>query len=152
MFILNNKDNRDYKGIFTDVEGVVFDLSEKQISNKVNSDWLEISEGDLACVISASRKMSTIYKVSSPIEYGEIKGEKGGVLYVITGKVVAKVPGEPEMTPLLNKFNALHKRLPGNQYSNGFNVANLGSQLDALQVKSRAGLVSLAELKCQEIV
>ena len=152
MFILNNKDNRDYKRIFTEVKGVIFDLSKKQISNKVNSDWLDISDGDLVCVISASRRMSTIYKVSPPMEYGEIDGEKGGVLYVITGKVVAKIPGEPEMTPLLNKFNAVHERLPRNQYSIGFNVANLGSQLDTLQVKSRTGLVSLADLKCQEIV
>lgn len=146
MFIFNNIHDRKYKKVFSNYENVIFDLSLTQINNVNNVDWGNIKEGDLACVVTSSRKISTIYRVLDIVHCGEIEGEEGD-LYVLRGKVVAKFESQLDMTGLLNKFNVVHPKLPANKFSIGFNVANLEHQLDLLQVQVGQVKVSLSELK-----
>ncbi|MEI8704355.1 hypothetical protein [Pseudoalteromonas sp. B62] len=146
MFILNNIHDRKYKKVFSNYENVIFDLSLTQINNANNVDWGNIKEGDLACVVTSSRKVSTIYKVLDIVHCGEIEGEDGD-LYVLRGEVAAKFESQLDMTRLLNKFDVVHPKLPANKFSIGFNVANLEHQLDLLQVQVGQVKVSLSELK-----
>ncbi|MGO2331651.1 MAG: hypothetical protein ACTH59_08490 [Pseudoalteromonas nigrifaciens] len=146
MFIFNNIHDRKYKKVFSNYENVIFDLSLTQINNVNNVDWGNIKEGDLACVVTSSRKISTIYRVLDIVHCGEIEGEEGD-LYVLRGKVVAKFESQLDMTGLLNKFNVVHPKLPANKFSIGFNVANLEHQLDLLQVQVGQVKVSLSEMK-----
>ncbi|WJV65261.1 hypothetical protein PCO86_13080 [Pectobacteriaceae bacterium CE70] len=149
MFIFNNINDREYNKIFTEQKNVIFDLSDRQIENGNNSEWKDIKCGDVACVISSSRKVSTIYKIEAIKEYGPVLNEEGH-LFVLIGKIIAKALPEMDMTNLLNKHGVVHKKLPDNKFSIGFNVANLGTQLDKLNVKTQEGECTLGELiqKC----
>ncbi|MBB1420373.1 hypothetical protein H5200_00335 [Pseudoalteromonas sp. SG43-7] len=146
MFIFNNIHDRKYRKVFSNYENVIFDLSLTQINNANNIDWGNIKEGDLACVVTSSRKVSTIYKVLDIVHCGEVEGEDGD-LYLLRGKVAAKFESQLDMTALLNKFKVVHPKLPDNKFSIGFNVANLGDQLDSIQVKVGQAKVSLSELR-----
>ena len=150
MFIFNNIHDRKYKKIFSNYENVIFDLSFTQINNPNNSDWKNIKKGDLACVVTSSRKVSTIYRVLDIVHCGEVDGEEGDI-YVLRGVVIAKLASQSDMTALLNKFNVSHRKLPDNKFSIGFNVADLKYQLDALQVQVGKDTISLSELR-QKIV
>lgn len=132
MFFFSNIYDRAYDTIYTTESGqskVLFDLSLDQISNATNADWRVLDVGDLCCVINSDRKFSNIFVVRE-------KGYSGiGHDYVIRGDLVAKVPDDPEFTSLFNRHQVIHKRLPKNMLSNGFNVANLGGQLNNVPVK-----------------
>lgn len=139
MFLLNNTDDRPYGKLYPKLRGVVFDLSKAQLRNVKNADWKKIGPGSIVCVVTSSRKISTFYRIDQNIE-AELEGE-AEVQHVIIGSVVAKAPNL-DMTPLLNKFNVTSKYLPKNQFSSGFNVADLGSALDELEVTVREGQVT----------
>lgn len=132
MFFFNNIYDRQYDDIYetkSEQSKVIFDLSLDQINNARNEDWMVLEAGALCCVINSDRKFSNIFVVRE-------KGHSGiGEDYVIRGDLVAKVPYDPEFTFLFNKYHVIHKRLPDNMLSTGFNVANLGDQLNKLQVK-----------------
>ncbi len=145
MYIFNNIHDRDYKSEYPEETKVIFDISEKQIGNAKNSDWSSLTSGDIACVVTSSRKISTFFKVT------EIKGlgdshPTDGETFILRGEVVAKLPKEDDMQKILTKFKVQHKYLPKNQFSIGFNVANLGRLLDGLGVKTREGLQLLSTL------
>lgn len=146
MFIFNNIHDRKYRKVYPNYKNVIFDLSLIQINNANNVDWGNIKEGGLACVITSSRKVSTIYKVLDIVHCGEVEGEDGD-LYLLRGKVAAKFESQFDMTTILNKFNIVHPKLPNNKFSIGFNVANLGHQLDSLQVQVGQAKVSLSEFR-----
>ena len=93
MYIFNNIHDRDYKSEYPEETKVIFDISEKQIGNAKNSDWSSLTSGDIACVVTSSRKISTFFKVT------EIKGlgdshPTDGETFILRGEVVAKLPKE----------------------------------------------------------
>jgi hypothetical protein len=145
MFLLNNIHDRNYDRVFPGLRNVRFDLSEVQISNAKNSDWQKITPGSIACVVNSTRKISTFYLIESREPTNEV--EDSSRLHVITGVVVGKLPDEPEMTTLLNRYAVRHPELPNNQFSIGFNVADLGDQLDKLKVTAHGQVLTLGELK-----
>lgn len=64
MFLLNNLHGRDHKKIFPANNGqspAIFDLSEKQITNAINSDWQDLKAGDIVAIIANSKKLSSFY-------------------------------------------------------------------------------------------
>jgi hypothetical protein len=133
MFLLNNIHDRKYRPIYPDIPGVIFDISDKQLANVKNHDWNQIEPGNIACVVNSSRKISTFCKVTTRYKTDVV--EHDGHLHVVTGVVIAKLHDDIDMTTLLNRFGIKSKYLKGNQFSIGFNVANLRSDLDALIVK-----------------
>ncbi|MGK0271262.1 MAG: hypothetical protein ACI88H_001919 [Cocleimonas sp.] len=145
MIIFNNLKNRDYKLIFSNQDNVIFDLSDKQILHGNNKAWADVKVGGLACVISSSRKVSTIYQITEVNEYGEIPEEEG-VISVVVGKVIAKPIKEMDMTALFNKHGVTHDKLPNNSFSMAFNLANIGNQLDQLEVRTSSGACLLGDL------
>lgn len=146
MYILNNIHDRNYRSIYKEIENVIFDISEKQISNTKNSAWNEISVGSIVCVVRSSRKISTFFRVKSKYGIGDTDPDYGET-YVLTGEVIAKLTKEADMTTLLNKYDVTHPYLPDNKFSIGFNVANLGNSLDKLAVGVKGGSIkSLREL------
>ena len=146
MYIFNNIHDRNYKKVYPDEQKVIFDISSNQIKNSKNNDWNLIEVGDLACVVTSSRKISTFYQVTG-IKGSVFFDSTDGEIFLLFGEIVAKLPKELEMQSLFNKYGVKHKYLPKNNFSIGFNVAGLGSLLDGLQVKSHSGLVSLSDLK-----
>ncbi|NCB80334.1 MAG: hypothetical protein EOM41_10450 [Bacilli bacterium] len=150
MFILNNIHNRDYKQVYKDIHSkynkILFDINDFQLKNKKNSDWLKIKPNDIVCVITSSRKISTICKVTSKEITTFNRGEKG-FEHVLVGDVIAKLDPPQDMTTIFNKFNVKHEYLNDNKFSQGFNVADIGTFLDNLSVNSSKGVVKLGELK-----
>jgi len=146
MFILNNIHDRKYRGIYPEIKNVIFDISEKQIKNKKNSAWLELLSGHIVCVVTSSRKISTLFRVSGVEGLGD-HDEEGGETFVLKGMVVGKLNKEQKMESLLNQFKVEHHYLPNNKFSIGFNVANLGNALDPLSIKTKNGEMTVHELK-----
>jgi hypothetical protein len=139
MFLLNNIYDRPYDKLYPKIPRVVFDISKSQLGNVKNADWGKIGPDSIVCVVNSSRKISTFWRIDRNFE-AELDGETE-LQHVITGMVVAKAP-DPDMTPLLNKFKVSSRYLPKNQFSIGFNVADLGSALDDLEVTVRDGQVA----------
>ena len=140
MFILNNTHDRPHYRLYrerTDARPI-FDLSSEQLSRAVNSDWYDLATGALTCVVSSSRKLSLIYEVTevstatSDDAYDpEVVGQ-----HAVWGKPIARMAQERIYTSVLNKYSVDHPRLPKNKFPNGFNVANLGDQLDSAPIKN----------------
>lgn len=148
MFLLNNLDDREHRKIYPPDDNKspgVFDLSQKQIDTKINSDCIELRCGSLVCVVTGSYKMSTIFIIDSIDATGKDEGR--GEIYVARGKIAAKFHNELSYTKALNKYGVVHPRLPGNKFAIGFNVANLKEQLDEAKVKVGSNLKRLGELK-----
>jgi hypothetical protein len=146
MFILNNMHDRKYGEFYKDIKKVIFDISEKQIENKINQDWNLITEGSVVCVLASSRKISTFYRVENKFKTS-IVDQKRGNLNVIVGSVIAKLQNEREMTPLLNKYKVLHGKLPGNKLKIAVNVINLENLLGELNLKTASGFCTLSDLE-----
>ena len=51
------------------------------------------------------------------------------------------------MTTLFNKHDITHPHLPDNKFSIGFNVANINSALDSLEVRTKLGVTNLGKLE-----
>lgn len=132
LFLLNNIDDRKYAKIYPDFPGVVFDLNDEQLARPKNAAWTAITQNSIVCVVNSSRKVSTFYRIDNTLRATPNDGS--GEQSVIVGRVAAKI--EPYSMPaLLNKFNVKHQHLSAhNQFTIGFNVADLGNQLDALEV------------------
>jgi hypothetical protein len=148
MFILNNiheKDHRKIYGKLDNKSSAIFDISEKQINQAINSEWNEIQVGDLACIIFGSYKMSTVYRIDS-IECAGADDENGKI-YVLRGEVVGKIPNPLRYTKMLNKYQVKHEKLKNNKFSIGFNVCNLGLQLDSVEIKTNVSANTIGELK-----
>lgn len=145
MFILNNINDIDYKKYYPNLNNVRFDISEKQLSSKKNIEWNEIKIGDIVCVVKSSRKINTFIKVTNKYGLGDNDLEFGES-FVLIGDVVAKLEPAQDMQLLLNKYKVEHKYLPNNNFSIGFNVANLKQALDSLLVTTRRGQVTLVDL------
>ena len=136
MFILNNMHGRQHHKIYKTQDGQsrpIFDISDKQIKNIINVEWNELKVGDLACVVLESRKMSTIYKIDSKKEEQDDNGE---IQSVVRGHIVGKFEDENEYIDTLNNCHVTHDRLKNNKFPIGFNIANLGDQLDAVKVNN----------------
>ncbi len=151
MFLLNNIHNRDYKSIYPNVRDVIFDLSDDQLRNAKNSDWKRIHEGAIVCVIKRIEKkesvnINTFYRVERKFRT-DVPDENGSLQYVIVGPVVAKLKPEEDMTTVLNRFQVSNTHLPGNKFSRGFNVADLGDQLAALRVTDGSRETTIGELE-----
>jgi hypothetical protein len=147
LFLLNNIYDRAYREIYPDIKNVVFDISSAQLRNAKNKDWLQIGTGSIVCVVTSSRRVSTLYRVDEKFEAGVIDPSQGAQ-HVITGLVVGKLPNPADMTTLLTKYEVRHPVLPGNKFSTGFNVADLGDALDDLLVSSAGGeSKTVSELK-----
>lgn len=144
MFLLNNIYDRPYRKIYPDIGNVVFDVTDSQIANAKNRDWMLIRSGSIVCVVNSSRKMSTIFCIDDNRRTDVMDSD--GYQHVITGAVVAKIPGDPDMTFLLNKYKVSHPYLPGNKFSIGFNVADLGAALDELVVEYKRARIRLDDL------
>ena len=147
MFILNNIHGRDHNKLYgknPDQSPAIFDITEKQISSAINSEWNEMQPGDLVCVIGNSYKMSTVYQIRSIEEVG--KDEEHGKIILVRGDVVAKFANESGYSETLNKHNVQHKRLKNNMFSIGFNVANLKSQMDSAEINTRFNASTIGEL------
>jgi hypothetical protein len=145
MFILNNIHDRDYKGFYPDVNKVIFDISQKQLSNVKNAPWNDIKKGDIVCVVTSSRKISTFYQVTSKFGLKDNDPEYGET-FLLTGEVIAKLEKEINMETLLNRLNVEHEYLPDNKFSNGFNVACLSNAFDSVLVKTGSGSVQFGAL------
>jgi hypothetical protein len=146
MFLLNNIHNRNYKKCYPTESDVIFDISEKQLGNVKNAAWNELRKGSIVCVVTSTRKISTFFKVT------EIKGlgdndPDCGETFILLGVVIAKLMPESNMGLLLSKFSVKHQYLTNNKFSIGSNVAELGSVLDSLEVKTRSGIKNVGELK-----
>lgn len=151
MFLLNNIHDRDYRSIYPNIQNVIFDLSDDQLRNAKNSDWRRIHEGVIVCVIKRlenkeSVNINTFYRVQRKFKT-DVPDESGNLQYVIVGPVVAKLKPEEDMTTVLNRFQVSNKHLPGNKFSRGFNVADLGGQLAALQVTDGSRETTIGELE-----
>ncbi|MBZ2169462.1 hypothetical protein [Marinobacter sp. F4216] len=146
MFLLNNIHDRDYKKVYPNISGVIFDLSDSQIANARNSEWHDIKPGAIVCVLRSSRKMSTFFRVSS-IRKTEVTDDAGGYQHVLIGDIIGKLPKDIKMTDLLNTRKVNHPYLPDNKLSIGFNVANLGDALSELKIKIKNGTCNLSELE-----
>jgi hypothetical protein len=146
MFILNNIYDRDYRKHYPNEGKVIFDLSEKQISNAKNSAWAVIEKGDIVCVVKSSRNISTFFQVTSKFGLKDNDAEYGET-FLLTGEVIAKLEKNINMETLLNQFNIDHKYLPNNKFSIGFNVACLKNSLDSLLLKSSQGKITLGSIK-----
>lgn len=134
-----------YRSIFISIPDVIFDLSEAQLKSKTNGAWEAIRPGSIACVIASSRKVSAIYKIDAKMRTDVF--EDSSRLHVITGKVVGRLPSDVDMQTLLKRFSVDHRELPGNTFSIGFNLTDLGGDLDALEIKTRCGTTTVGELK-----
>ena len=146
MFLLNNIHDRPYSRIYLGIQDVVFDMGESQLANSKNQDWLKMVAGDIACVISSTRKISTFYLISGIMD-SKVVDPIEGKQYVATGKVVAKLDPAKDMTTLFNQYAVNHQYLPSNKLSIGFNVADLSNALDSLVLDTRSGKRTLAEIK-----
>jgi hypothetical protein len=144
MFLLNNIYDRPYRKIYPDIDNVVFDVSDLQLANAKNQAWKAICSGSVVCVVNSSRKMSTIFRIDDNRRTDLMDSD--GYQHVITGAVLAKIPGDPDMTLLLNRYKVSHPYLPRNKFSLGFNVAHLGTALDELMVEHKHTKVRLADL------
>ena len=138
MFILNNIHDRNYKAFYPNIKNVIFDISDKQLNNEKNKDWNKIKKGSIVCVIKSSRKFSTFYKVDENFKTNKCD-PVDGYAHVLIGEVIAKTINDEDMESLLNRFNVEHPYLPGNKFSIGFNVADLGDKLGQLIVKTKDG-------------
>lgn len=146
MFLLNNIHNRDYDSVYGQIERVRFDLSDAQLRNAKNSDWDLIHEGAIVCVVTSSMKMSTFCRVERKFKT-DVPDENGSLQHVIVGPVVAKLKPEDDLTTVLNRFHVSNKYLPGNKFSIGFNVADLGDQLASLGVWDGDRTITIGELE-----
>lgn len=146
MFLLNNTHNKNYKKSYPTESDVIFDISEKQLGNIKNAAWNELREGSIVCVVTSTRKVSTFCKVTAIKSLGD-KDADGGETFFLCGVVIAKLMPESNMGLLLSKFSVKHQYLTNSKFSIGSHVAELGSDLDSLQVKTRHGLKSISELK-----
>ena len=147
MFLINNMNDRDHRNIYPADAGespAIFDLSEKQIASAVNEDWQDLKPGDIVTIITSSKKLSSFYVVKEILDSGV--EDEDGKAYIIRGDLIAKSVDEMDFTYILNQHGVSHKRLPDNKFSIGFNIANLGNQLDELPVKTRNGLMKLKDL------
>jgi hypothetical protein len=144
MFLLSNIHNRNYHTLYPDIRNACFDLSDEQVANQKNVDWRAICVDSIVCVVDASRKVSTFRRIEH-IERALPRGESVEQ-NVIAGQVIAKLDPAYDMTTLLKRFGVSHRYLPNNQFSFGFNVADLGSAFDTLQVKAGNKLVTLGSL------
>ena len=144
MFLLNNIRDRRYRPEYPDHVGVFFDISDAQLANAKNSAWNEIKPGDIACVIRSSRTFDTFYRVEQKLKTDKV--DEDGAAHVLIGSVIAKMVDSTGMQILLKKFSVKHPLLPKSQFIVGFNIANLGTALDALEVKTRDGNVTIGEL------
>jgi hypothetical protein len=146
MFLLNNTHERVYAKIYPSIRHVAFDISESQLNNVRNRDWVDIVEGSIVCVVNSTRKISTFRRIDGKRSTGVVD-ESGNLLHVITGPVIGKLPQDVDMTTLLKNYGISHPSLPRNVFSIGFNVANLRVALDALALTTKNGMKTLAELK-----
>ncbi len=143
MFLLNNIYNRAYSKLYPDIPRVVFDISDEQLKNVKNQPWRDIQPASIVCVINSSRKVSTFHRIEATLKAKPASDEPEQ--HLITGAVVAKL--DPfDMTALLSRFQINHKYLPKNRFSIGFNVADLGTALDALEVETKQGRRPLGSL------
>jgi len=146
MFLLNNIHDKNYKKCYPTESDVIFDISEKQLGNIKNVAWSELREGSIVCVVTSTRKVSTFCKVTAIKALGD-KDADCGETFLLFGVVIAKLMPESNMGLLFSKFSVKHQHLTNNKFSIGFNVADLGSVLDPLKVKTRSGVKSVGELK-----
>jgi len=148
MFLINNKHDRNHKKLFpanNRQSPAIFDMSEKQISNAINSDWYDLKVGSIVAIITKSNKLSSFYAVNEILDSG--MEDEDGKTFILRGELIAKSVDERDFTYILNKHNVSHKRLPGNKFSIGFNLANLGNQLDEHLVKTRNGNIKLGDIE-----
>jgi hypothetical protein len=152
MFLFNNIHNRDYNNEYPNIPNVIFDISDTQLRNKMNAPWDEIIAGDICCVVRSSRIMTTFYRVENRFRT-ETPDNHGGCQHVIVGKVVGRLDPNQTMSALLTRYNVNHKYLRNNQFTNGFNVANLGDALGELVVRIRDNKsATIAELENNVVV
>lgn len=147
MFLINNMHDRNYRNLFPADPGqspAIFDLSEKQIANAINEDWKDLKPGDMITIITSSKKLSSYFVVREILDSG--MEDEDGKTFINRGDLIAKSVNEMDLTYLLNQYGVSHKRLPKHRFSIGFNIANLGNQLDELPVKTRTGQVKLGDL------
>ena len=145
MFLLNNVRDRDYKGLYPDENKVIFDISQKQLSNAKNASWNDIKQGDIVCVVTSSRKISTFFQVTSKFGLKDDDSESGEI-FLLTGEVIAKLEREVNMKVLLDRLNVEHKYLPSNKFSVGLNVACLGNAFNSVLVRTRNGNIPLGSM------
>jgi len=138
MYILSNIQNRNYREIYPDIEDVIFDITDTELKNKRNKDWHGIKEGSLVCVILASKKVSTFYKVNAIMDVS-LLDEENGNSHILTGEVVAKSSDREDVTMLLQKFSVQHQSLPNNKIGAGFKVADISGSLDELEITTADG-------------
>lgn len=146
MFLLNNIHDKNYKKCYPTESDVIFDISEKQLGSAKNAAWNELKEGSIVCVVTSTRRVSTFCRVTAIKSVEEIDSD-GGEMFALFGVVIAKLMPESNMGLLLSKFSVKHQYLPSNKFSVGFHVADLGTALDPLKVKTRSGTKTISELK-----
>jgi hypothetical protein len=145
MFLLCNVHDRDYRVVYPNIPGVIFDISDAQLSNVKNAAWAAIEPGAIVCVVTSSRRVSTFYRVEAKRKT-EVKDEGGNLQHVITGPVIGKLPHDQDMTFWLNKYSVTSQYLPDNKFSIGFNVADLGDALDSVELDTVSGQCTIGEL------
>lgn len=139
MYILSNIDDRNYWEFYPGRDGIIFDITAKQLKNKKNQGWLTIKEGSVVCVIQSTRKVSTFYRVTGVIE-SDCADSTDELGYALMGEVIAKSDDREDITRLLNKYQVSHKSLTKNKIGVGFKVADIGDGLDDLVVKVAGGI------------
>src|SRR6185436_1967795 len=99
MFLLNNTLNRRYGDIYSDVRDVVFDLSERQLKNRMNRDWRQIVPGSIACVIDGSKQVNAFHVIHDSRQANGLEGTQ----YVITGAIVATLSSAQPLNEVLRR-------------------------------------------------
>jgi hypothetical protein len=146
VFLLNNIHDRVYDDEYPGTRGVRFDISDVQLNNKKNKDWYKIRAGSIACVVTGKRKLDTFYRVIE-CRRSDVADGENGFQYIMIGDVVGKLKPAEDMTSVLTKHNVHHPYLPGNQFSVGFNVADLEDKLASLEIDTSDGKRTIGQLE-----
>jgi len=139
MYLLSNVQDRNYWEEYPEIENVIFDITDKDLTNRRHKDWNSINQGSIVCVILSTKKVSTFYRVNEVIKT-EKEDDENGRFHVLTGEVVAKYDDRDDVTQLLNKMDVKHTNLPKNKIGISFKIADIGEGLNDIVVKTAGGV------------
>jgi hypothetical protein len=149
VFIFNNlavdpvtKANRNHTILYPGSPVAFFDLSDEQLAWTVNHPWNSMVSGDIACVVSGVRDPKTISSFYIVRGISKERNQSDGSLQnVVRGDIAAKLLRDDERmqySTILQRYitnPAAYYLNSSCQFNVGFNVANLGAELDKLNVR-----------------
>jgi hypothetical protein len=149
MYIFNNaaidkttKANRNHRNIYPGTPPAFFDLGHQQIQRRTNQDWTRIGVGDLACVVTGTDRNRDPKRISSVyiVKVKPNRTHKMDEASVIRGDLIGEPIDGRRYNQVLRDHGVRHRYINEDTYNfkNGFNVADISSQLDALSIRVTA--------------